>query len=219
MIGLDPSEREWWYLAGLVATDGCLSKSRRHVTLIAKEREFLEMIRDRCRITNKVCEHFNGRGQLSHGINICSRSYWDELARIGLTPAKSKTLGALNVPDAMLPDFFRGVVDGDGSIRRWIHAGNGGEQWSLRIYSASAPFLEWLMESLTRLVGIKGRIHHGHDSVWVLKYGKLAAQQALRVCYDEKVPALERKRRLALACAAASRGWMRSKTIGRVLAD
>lgn len=218
MIDLDTSQREWWYLAGLVATDGCLSRSRRHVALVAKDREFLEMIRDRCRITNKVCEHFNGQGQLSHGINICGRSYWEELARIGLTPAKSKTMGALNVPDRMMPDFFRGVVDGDGSIRRWTHPGNGGEQWSLRIYSASPAFLEWLKSSLTRLIGIEGKIHHGHDSVWVLKYGKIAAQRALRACYDEVAPALERKRRLALSCAATKNGWKRSKTTG-LMAD
>jgi hypothetical protein len=215
MISLDSSQREWWYLAGLVATDGCLSKSRRHVTLVAKDRGFLEMIRARCRITNKVCEHFNSRGQLSHGINICGRVYWEELARIGLTPAKSKTMGALEIPDSMLPDFFRGVVDGDGSIRRWTHPGNGGEQWSLRIYSASPLFLEWLKSSLARLIGIAGKIHHGHDGVWVLKYGKMAAQHALRACYDEEAPALERKRRLALSCVAAINGWKRSKTAGR----
>lgn len=215
MISLGSSEREWWYLAGLVAADGCLSRSRRHVILVAKDREFLEMIREKCRITNKVCEHLNGRGQLSFGINICGRSYWEDLARIGLTPAKSQTLGALDVPDPMLPDFLRGVIDGDGSIRRWIHPGNGGEQWSLRIFSASPPFLEWLKISLARHLGIEGKIHHGHDSVWVLKYGKMAAQKALRTCYDVDVPALERKRRLALACASAPNGWKRSKTTGQ----
>lgn len=173
------------------------------------------MIRERCRITNKVCDHFNGQGGLSHGISICSKSYWDELSRIGLTPAKSKTMGALKIPDPMLPDFMRGVVDGDGSIRRWIHPGNGGEQWSLRIFSASPPFLEWLRNSLSRLIGVEGRIHHGHDGVWVLKYGKMAARKALRIFYDEEVPALERKRRLALACVSAPSGWKRSKTTGR----
>lgn len=214
MISLDPSEREWWYLAGLIATDGCLSKSGRHVVLVAKDREFLEMIRERCRITNKVGEHINGRGQLSYGINICGRSYWRELASIGLTPSKSKTLGALKVPDRLLLDFFRGVVDGDGSIRRWTHPGNGGEQWSLRVFSASPPFLEWLKTALFRLVGIDGRIHHGHDGVWVLKYGKLAAQRVLGDCYGEGVPALARKRRLAISCVAAENGWKRSKTVG-----
>lgn len=214
MISLDPSKREWWYLAGLIATDGCLSKSGRHVILVAKDREFLEMIRGRCLITNKVCEHINGRGQLSHGINICGRSYWEALVGMGLTPAKSKTLGTLKVPDRVFLDFFRGVVDGDGSIRRWTHPGNGGEQWSLRVFSASPPFLEWLKTTLLRLVGIDGRIHQGHDGVWVLKYGKLAAQRVLRECYDEGVPALARKRKLALSCAAAENGWKRSKTVG-----
>lgn len=215
MIDLDVSEREWWYLAGLVATDGCLIRNRRHVVLVAKNREFLEMLKARCRITNAIGENFNGKGQLSHRISICSRDYWTDLARIGLFPAKSRTIGALTVPDSMFPDFFRGVVDGDGSIRRWTHPGNGGEQWSLRVYSASPPFLSWLKFSLARLNGVEGKLHHGHDGVWVLKYGKMAAQKVLGGCYDEVVPALENKRRLALACAAAANGWSRSKTTGR----
>ncbi len=76
------------------------------------------MLRRRCSITNLVRPHPNGRGQVSHRICITDRAYWSELAEIGLTPAKSKTIGALAVPKAMFIPFLRGVIDGDGSIRR-----------------------------------------------------------------------------------------------------
>ena len=33
-----------------------------------------------------------------------------------MTPEKSLTLGPLAIPDEYFPDFFRGCIDGDGSI-------------------------------------------------------------------------------------------------------
>jgi hypothetical protein len=216
MLLLDSSRREWWYLAGLIASDGCLIRNGRNVVLVAKDRDFLEMLRSRCGLKNAVREHWNGRGALSHHVNICGREFWRELEGIGLTPAKSKTIGALAVPEPMFRDFLRGMIDGDGSIRRWTHPTNGREQWSLRIYSASRPFLEWLRKRCAASFVVTGGLHHSHSSVWVLKYGKLAAQRILSSCYDEQVPALNRKRRLALACVAAANGWSRSKTVGQV---
>jgi hypothetical protein len=44
----------------------------------------------------------------------------DWLAEVGLTPAKSLTLGPLTVPDENFADFFRGCLDGDGSIVTYI---------------------------------------------------------------------------------------------------
>ena len=200
----------------MIATDGCLVGNGRRVVLVAKERSFLEMLRDRCGLKNAVRKHWNGRGLLAHRINICGREFWLRMSAIGLTPAKSKTIGALEIPEAMFGDFTRGVIDGDGSIRRWIHPTNDREQWSLRIYSASGPFLEWLQARLMKSFAVEGRIHRSHGSVKVLKFGKLAAQRILSSCYDDDVPALERKRRLALACVAVPNGWSRSKTVGQV---
>jgi hypothetical protein len=110
VILIDSSKPEWWYLAGLIATDGCLIRNGRRVTLVAKSGDFLEMIRRRCLITTPVLRHMNGRGQLSHCIHICGRDYWNSLAAIGLTPAKSKTIPALAVPRGMFIDFLRGVI-------------------------------------------------------------------------------------------------------------
>lgn len=211
-----PTEREWWYLAGLVATDGCLIRGGRAVVLVAKDREYLEMIRRRCRITNTTGRHPNGRGQLSHHLWISDREFWMDLHGIGLTPKKSKTIGPLAVPDRMFAAFLRGVIDGDGSIRRWRHPTNGGEQWSLRIYSASPAFLDWLRAAIHRIYGATGRTHASKPSVGVLKFGKMAAQRILRACYDGDGPALERKRSLARQCVDTPSGWRRSRTTGQV---
>ena len=44
------------------------------------------------------------------------RSLYEWLFEIGLTPAKSLTLRPVSVPDEYFADFFRGCIDGDGTI-------------------------------------------------------------------------------------------------------
>lgn len=51
---------DYWYLVGLVATDGNLSRSGRTVTIVAKDRRYLEAIVRRLGITNKIGLHPGG---------------------------------------------------------------------------------------------------------------------------------------------------------------
>jgi hypothetical protein len=82
---------------------------------------------------------------------------------IGLAPAKQTQLGALNVPDGCLADFVRGFFDGDGSVYTYTDRYNiykGRRYEYLRLYvnffSTSHQFLEWLRETLRRLLGTRG---------------------------------------------------------------
>lgn len=108
---------------------------------------------------------------------------------------------------------MRGVIDGDGCIRRWIHPTNNREQWSLRIYSGSDVFIKWLENKTRALFKIEGRIHDQGNKVWALKYGKMPAREIARQCYYDKCLGLERKIKLANECLNSYRGWNRSKTV------
>ena len=116
-------------------------------------------------------------------------------------------------------DFLRGVIDGDGNIRRWQHPTNGREQWAVRIYGASGAFIRWLQATVERLWRVRGFVYHQkpknerHHTLYTLKYGKLAARVILAKCYAPGSFALERKRILATACLASSVGWSKSKTV------
>jgi hypothetical protein len=208
---------DFWYLIGLIATDGCLSSDGRHIDITSKEYAFLELIKQRCAITSSISRKTNGRGQFSHHIQIDSRPLYKQLLEIGLMPKKSKQLGPLLVPTQYFADFFRGVVDGDGCIRTWRHPSNGGEQWSLRIVGASRPFLEWLRFCCENFLGVLGKVHdkkQNDSSMFVLKFGKMAARNLLSRCYYAGAGmALNRKALLAERCCASERGWSKSKTI------
>lgn len=205
-----------WYLVGLLTSDGCLSGDGRHVILTAKDEMFLEKVRLRLRISNPVTMTRGGVGSLCHRLQIGGVDFYRFLRSIGLTPRKSLTLGSLRVPRIYFLDFLRGIIDGDGSIRSWIHPTNGGSQWSLRIYSGSVNFLLWLKDEIDLILSSRGKIHRNNKTEHVLKYGKMAAQDILKRCYYDGCLGLDRKENLASQCVGSVRGWGRSKTVGQV---
>lgn len=200
-------------MVGLIATDGCLSSDGRHVDITAKEYDFLEKIKRAYGFENKIGIKRNSSGQVSHHIQISNRDFYELLLTIGLTPKKSLTLQGLEVPQECFHDFIRGVIDGDGSIRTWIHRSNRREQWSLSIYSAAPVFIKWLKEVIEFRCSVAGRIHFDRKGVFTLKYGKMAAKRVLKICYYDGCVSLARKARLAKACGASNRGWSVSKTL------
>ena len=161
----------------------------------------------------------SGFGTVGYDLFIKRKTLYDRLFAIGITPRKSLTLGPLDVPDHGFRDFLRGVIDGDGNIRRWQHPTNGREQWSVRVYGASNSFIRWLQATVERLWRVKGFVYHQrpkserHHTIHTLKYGKLAARVILAKCYTPGSFALERKRLLAAVCLAGSVGWAKSKTV------
>jgi len=202
-----------WYLVGLITTDGCLSKDGRHIDITSKEYAFLQDIKEALGFDNKIGIKYNTQRQKSFHIQIANKNFYDFLVSIGLMPGKSLILKGIDTPNKYFIDFLRGVIDGDGCIRRWIHPSNNAEQWSLRIYSGSEKFIKWLQGITEELLKIKGGIYKEADTKWTLKYGKMAAKEIVKRCYYGDCLGLNRKIKLAEKCLGSYRGWSRSKTV------
>jgi len=202
-----------WYLVGLITTDGCLCLDGRHIDITSKDYKFLQDIEAATGITNKIGAKYNGKKQKYFHIQIGNRNLYDFLLSIGLTQNKSLILGSLQIPRLYFIDFLRGVIDGDGCIRRWTHPTNYREQWSLRIYSGSERFIKWLRDTNVCLLKVQGVIHREAETKWTLKYGKMAARQIARRCYYKDCLGLNRKIQLAQECGSSYIGWRRSKTV------
>lgn len=202
-----------WYLVGLITSDGNLSKDGRHIDITAKEKDFLERIKENLGLVNKVCAKNKGTPKQAYRIQIANKEFYEFLLSIGLTQNKSLTIGELKVPNEYFIDFVRGVIDGDGCIRKWRHPSNQGEQWSLRIYSGSEGFIRWLKDASEISLRIKGKIYKQSDTQWILKYGKMAARKITEKCYYKNCLGLKRKITLARDCSRSSMGWQQSKTV------
>jgi len=210
---LDIKQADLWYLVGLITSDGYLSKDGRHIDITSKEYDFLQNIVNRLKLNNKVTPKTSGSGGTAYRIQIANQNFYDFLLSIELMPNKSLVLRDIDVLQQYFIDFLRGVIDGDGSIRQWVHPSNAGKQWSLRIYSSSKIFIVWLRQQIEVLLNARGKLYEDEKTTHTLKYGKMAAREILSECYYEGCFGLQRKIALAKDCALSDRGWSKSKTV------
>ena len=123
-----------------------------------------------------------------------------------LTPAKTLTLGAIAVPDEYFADFFRGCIDGDGTIlvytdryhvpknERYVY-----ERLYVSLFSASPSFIDWVQATMQRLLGVSGATHVRRKAdrrpLYVIRYAKHESLRIARAIYHSPdVPCLVRKR-------------------------
>lgn len=203
-----------WYLVGLITSDGCLSGDGRHIDITSKDYEFLNYLRGSLGLLSRVTAKYGLKKKQAFHIQIGNKNFYNFLLSIGLTPNKSLTLNKLNVPVDFFADFLRGLIDGDGCIRNWIHPTNKKEQWSLRIYSGSINFLEWLAKTIENILNARGKIYlnNKQGNCFVLKFGKMSARYIIQQCYYPGSLCLDRKNLLADECINSCIGWKKSKT-------
>lgn len=200
----------FWYFVGLITSDGCLSRDGSHISLTSKDREFLEKLKTTLGIPNNIGRKIGGTGSLSFQIQMGSKALYSLLLDIGLKPNKSLTLGALKIPMPYCPDFLRGMIDGDGCIRTWIHSSNRRRQWALPLYSSSPIFALWLKSLIEGNFAVRGRLHvyeaPKRHPRHIIKFGKLSAKVILRACYYPECLAMPRKWELARRCIQTPNG-------------
>lgn len=186
------------YAVGLIATDGCLYKDGRHISLTSADLDQIENFKRCLGKTNRVGLKSNGTSKIKkyYHVQLGDVVLYNFLLDIGLTPAKSKTINSLKIPDEYFFDFLRGHLDGDGSIKKYQDpiCRN-----STRLYvcfcSASDNHLHWLQDNINRLLGIKGYIEQRRTlSVKYLTFAKYDSLLLLSRIYDDpRSPLLERK--------------------------
>lgn len=150
------------YAIGLIATDGCLSNDGRHLFFVSKDMEQIQNFKKCLKLKTKVDRHRSGRknaDRIYHRVQWSNVVLYNFLLDIGLMPNKSKVLGKLAIQDKYFLDFFRGSFDGDGSFYsyfdpRWKSS----FMYYISITSASPLHIDWLRETLHRLLGVNGHI-------------------------------------------------------------
>jgi len=178
------------YVVGLFASDGNLSPDGRHLNLTSKDKELAVIAQTVLKLTNKIGR--KGRGRSTHKnyyvLQFGSKQFYSFLLGIGLTPAKSKTIGAIKIPDKYFGDFIRGCFDGDGNISEISHPESKHLQLRFRIFSASPTFLLWLLAKHKQLWHIGGGWIYvdKKKSVGSVAYGKQDSIRILKHIYKNR---------------------------------
>ncbi|HZQ09907.1 MAG TPA: LAGLIDADG family homing endonuclease [Anaerolineae bacterium] len=187
------------YAVGLIASDGNLDSDRVRVEFVSTDRELIDLY---CEALGLDSIHVGETSYKSrkpwYKVRISDRTFRNFLEKIGLTPAKSKTLGELQIPDKFFADFLRGVLDGDGSW--YIHKSLFGRYQYLRVElsSASSRFIKWIEQKIIELGGMNGiwRTRSLGRYHYLTFIGKQALELGRWVYYAPDVLALSRKRRV-----------------------
>jgi len=188
------------YAVGLLATDGCLYNDGRHINFTSKDRQLIGTFKRCLNLKNKVSKKSGGFTDIKkyYVVQFGDISFYRFLVEIGLSPAKSKTLSNILVPDDYLADLIRGLFDGDGSFYsyhdpRWPTS----FLYYLSFISASKDHLLWLQKNIQRKLDIHGHgIDRPHSGAYQLKYAKQEAKKIIYfMYYQSNIPCLERKRK------------------------
>jgi len=177
------------YAIGLLATDGCLSRYTNAIDLTSKDKEQLENFSKCLDLKLFIGRKNNGRGQISSRVQFKNVIFYEFLLRIGLTPAKSKTLGALKIPKKYFFDFLRGVFDGDGSTYSyWDKRWKSSFMFYLGFASASRSFVDWLQNQISESLGATGHVTTSgrKRTYYQLKYAKGESLRIFRKMYHAR---------------------------------
>jgi len=183
------------YLVGLFASDGCLINDNRHLNITSKDLEIIKTTQSILNIEVKVFIKISNYGGQAYHLSFSNVALYDFLLKIGLTPAKSKTIGPLLIPDEYYADFLRGCFDGDGTIYGyWDPRWRSSLMYYTEFTSASPIFLEWLRAQNVRLFSASpGTIKPGTRAD-KLNYAKVDSQLLFQhIYYRSDLPKLTRK--------------------------
>ena len=198
------------YVVGLLATDGCLISGRTQIAFVSADRELCETLRELIGVQCRIRETITYSGGRAYRMQFGDAAFYRWLLAVGLTPRKSLTLGAIDVPIRYISALVRGLLDGDGSIVHYWHDGTGKasgryEALRVRFCTASEAHVTWLREVMRSSFGVHGWItsspsRDGARRYFYLAYGNRESVEVLKRLYaDVTAPRLERKRATWLA--------------------
>lgn len=158
------------YILGLLLTDGYINCERSLVGIDLTDEDAIIFISNYIN-ADYTCIEAKGRAKLTkYRLIIYGYNYIEELERLGVI--KNKTFLSsgprlLLEEEKYLPDIIRGIIDGDGWIRK------DGEEFF--ISSASKSFIKWCYESLLKLgfKNIKVRFcNNEFNGIYLIRTGR-----------------------------------------------
>lgn len=144
----------------------------------------------------------------SYRVQFGNVQFYRWLLKIGLFPAKTYTIGKLNIPNKYFPDFLRGHLDGDGSITAYMDRYNiyrgrtyANQRIFVRFTSASNNHIDWLYRKINQNNGAKGVFIYKPPAtsnrvpMWDIKFAKKESVKLLKwIYYKENLPCLKKKK-------------------------
>jgi lambda repressor-like predicted transcriptional regulator len=202
---IDTPEKAYWL--GFISADGCIVATPRHpegshlaVQLGIRDYEHLVKLKTALGAYTTVRKgiqrgDWGTRGSAT--LTVTPRRLIDSLLALGVTPRKSATLEPWNGPVDLMPHYWRGMIDGDGSL-----AFKGDGVYTVFLCGSEATvaaFKEWA----AGICGTAAKLYT-HSNCWYVSIsGRYQVPKLVRAMYENAAVSLDRKQEIANAILAA----------------
>lgn len=190
---IEDSEELKYYLCGLIASDGCLWKKKPVIEILLQrsDEDVLEAIYKKLPVGAKL---YRPKNRNITKLYIRCVPFYNWLISVGITPHKSESLSIdfSRIPNEFFFHFFRGYIDGDGSIRKMT------ENHSRLTVTGNEDTMNKLYDKINEICGICGSLFavktQASFQMYKLAYQKKASVvRLLELMYENATIYLQRK--------------------------
>jgi hypothetical protein len=201
------------YVLGFLAADASVFHYGFRIILARRDRAQLEKIRAALASDVPIFDYINasfGKILPFSSLAIHRRKLVTDLAALGVGPKKSLTIRPWQGPICLMPHYWRGVFDGDGSL-----GPKPPNDWRLGL-CGSRFITEAFAGFVTSHTGSRAQARHRNGKgCWeVCYYGRYQCRRIVALLYKEATIFLDRKRAIADALLATSNRDHRGESPG-----
>jgi len=202
---IDAPEKAYWL--GFLSADGCMVATPEHpegshisVRLALRDKGHLVKLKEALKATAGVHEGLsNGFGipKRSANLNVGSRRLVEALLALGMGPRKSATQEPWGGPADLMPHYWRGLFDGDGSLAKKTET-----QYGLFL-CGSEPCVRGFKAWAHEVCGTNAEPYFKTGCWYVSISGRHQVAKLVRAMYAGALVSLDRKQERADAILAA----------------
>jgi hypothetical protein len=194
---IDTEDKAYWL--GFIATDGNINKVSNTLYISLQERDRMHLLKLlKCLGSNyNVVDHTNTNGSKQSRVAITSYDMKCDLVRHGIMPNKSLTITPPIFYDVSLEKaFWRGCVDGDGTIFR-RNKNDNRKEWAISLLGTYA-MVDAFSQFVTKGTGLRPRNIMQDSKIYRVSYqGSFGPITVIKYLYGSAKIFLDRKMNLA----------------------
>ena len=181
------------YILGFIAADGCICRGRLQIALKREDRGHLERLAAAMGSNTPVGDYLAtcGKKKVPYSVLMLhSKQLVADLARLGIHPRKSHTVRPWDGPDELMPAYWLGVMDGDGSL----YEAKRDKNWRLGLVG-NQMMTDGFRDFIQSRLGIASNDAEQRRQSFIITWRKLPQVQAIvRLLYADAPMCLDRKK-------------------------
>ena len=185
---IDTEEKAYWL--GFITVDGSVTKNKLSISLGAVDKHHLEKFKHAIKSDAPIYTYKNNDAKNNYvRINIASQRIIDALAKYGVCPNKIFTIKPYQqIPIDFASDYWRGIIDGDGSISKMTNR----DEWKISL-TGSKYITNGFRAFIRKHITTNSNVRNAKNSFEICFAGTNLPLAILRLLYEDASVFLDRK--------------------------